>query len=85
MGRGAEDPKAHLAGGIAAEDGAVLYENDFQTGSGGGDGAARAGETAADHDEIGGEIFLVERTVRDGWMDDHRRGENGARVLKLEA
>jgi hypothetical protein len=28
---------------------------------------------------------LGKRAVRDGRMDDHRRGENGARVLKLEA
>jgi hypothetical protein len=28
---------------------------------------------------------LGERAMRDGRMDDHRRGENGARVLRLEA
>ena len=65
--------------------GAVLHEDNLEAGSGGGDGGAGAGETATDHDEIGGEIFLVERSVRDGRGDDHRRGENGARVLKLEA
>ena len=77
MGRGAEDPEANLAGGVAAEDGTVLHENDLEAGAGGGDGGAGAGETATDHDEIGGEILLGERAGGDRSVDDHRRKERG--------
>jgi hypothetical protein len=73
VGRGAEDPKADLAGGVAAEDGTVLHEDDLETGAGGGDGGAGAGETATDDHEIGGKIFLGERAMRDGRGDDHLR------------
>ena len=55
VGRGAEDPQPHLARGVAAEHRAVLDQHDLEAGPRRGDGAARAGESAADHDEVAGE------------------------------
>lgn len=75
VGRGPEDPKPNLAGGVATEDGTVLHEDDLEAGAGGGDGGAGAGETATDDHEIGGEILLGERAMRDRSVDDHRRKE----------
>ena len=49
---GAQDPEADLAGGIAAEDGAVLHEHDLGAGTGGGDRTAGASHTAADDGQV---------------------------------
>ncbi len=53
---GAADAHADFAGGVAAEDGAVLDEDDGGAVAGGGDGRAESGESAADDGEVGLEV-----------------------------
>lgn len=66
---GAADAHADFAGGVAAEDGTVLDEDDGGAVSGGGDGGAETGESASDDSEVGLE-------VRDGSLSGgfHARG-----------
>ena len=54
--RRAENPQPHFAGGIAAEHRAVLDEHHLDPGARRGDGAAHAGQPAADDGEVAGVI-----------------------------
>ena len=53
-----DDVHLHLAGGVTAEDGAVLHEDDARAVAGSGERGADAGEAAADDDEVGGENMV---------------------------
>jgi hypothetical protein len=61
MRRGPEDPQADFAGGVAAQDWAVLYEKYPNTLASSGDGAADSGEPSPRNDEVGGETDCRER------------------------
>jgi hypothetical protein len=49
---GADDVHLDLAGSVAAEDGAVLHEDDLGSIAGRSEGGADAGKPAADDNEI---------------------------------
>ena len=56
VGVGADDVHFDFGGGVAAEAGAVLDEDDLGAVAGGGDGGADPGEAAAGDEEIGLEV-----------------------------
>ena len=53
MNVGTDHVHFDFTGGIAAEDGAILEEDDLGAVACGGDGGADAGQASANHDEIG--------------------------------
>jgi hypothetical protein len=71
VGGGTEDPEPDFAGGIATEHGAVLDEDHFEAGAGGGDRAANSGQAAADHREIAGNGEGAEFSAGGGRFFNH--------------
>ena len=76
---GADDVHAHLAGGVAAEHGTILAEDDAGAKAGGGERAADTGDAATGDEQVALER-LLRRAGHGQGMSEASQGQSGVRA-----